>query len=39
MAVLVTRSKSDLQSVTAIDGSLNVAVAYVGGSSLSVLLA
>ena len=37
MAVRVTRSNSDLQSVTAIDGSsLSVAVAYVGGNSLRV---
>lgn len=37
MAVRVTRSNSDLQSVTAIDGSsLKVAVAYVGGSALRV---
>ena len=38
-AVLVTRSYSDLQSVTAIDGSaLKVAVAYVGGKVLRVLV-
>ena len=37
VAVRVTRSNSDLQSVTAIDGSsLSVAVAYVGGNSLRV---